>query len=91
MDATLSLGTVAETITVTREVSTVDTVNIAVREVLPQEELDALPLGELDFRVSGSYDVSGMRLQPNVDLFDVFNASTVLGANARYGPGVGET
>jgi hypothetical protein len=41
---------------------------------------------QLDFRVSGSYNVGGMRLQPNLDLFNVFNASEVLGANARYGP-----
>ena len=46
VNSTLSLGTVEETITVTREVSSVDTVNIAVRDVLPQAELDALPLGE---------------------------------------------
>jgi hypothetical protein len=27
-----------------------------------------------------------MRVQPNIDLFNVLNASSVLGANARYGP-----
>jgi hypothetical protein len=41
---------------------------------------------QLDFRVSGSYNMNGMRLQPNIDLFNVFNASAVLGANTRYGP-----
>ena len=41
---------------------------------------------QLDFRVSGSYDVSGMRFQPSIDLFNAFNASTVLGVNTRYGP-----
>ena len=42
--------------------------------------------GQLDFRVSGSYEVNGLRLQPNIDLFNAFNASTVLGTNTRYGP-----
>ena len=27
-----------------------------------------------------------MRFQPSIDLFNAFNASTVLGVNTRYGP-----
>ena len=40
---------------------------------------------QVDVRVSGSYTVQGLRVQPNFDLFNIFNASTVLGVNTRYG------
>ncbi len=40
---------------------------------------------QLDVRVSGSYNLQGMRVQPNFDLFNLLNASTVLGVNTRYG------
>jgi hypothetical protein len=41
---------------------------------------------QVDVRVSGSYNVRGVRVQPNIDLFNIFNADTVLGVNTRIGP-----
>jgi hypothetical protein len=40
---------------------------------------------QLDFRVSGRFRSRGMSVQPSFDVFNVFNVSTVLGVNSRYG------
>ena len=44
-------------------------------------------LNQLDFRVSKIFRLAGgRRVQANVDFFNLFNASAVLGLNGTYGP-----
>ena len=46
VNAALSVGALEETVMVTREAATVDTVNIGVQQVMNQEVLQALPVGQ---------------------------------------------
>lgn len=43
-------------------------------------------LYQLDARMSKIFQIRGWRMQGNVDLYNLFNASPVLALNTRYGP-----
>jgi hypothetical protein len=43
-------------------------------------------LSQLDLRIAKSIRIGGARLQASVDIFNVFNASTILLTNPNYGP-----
>jgi hypothetical protein len=42
-------------------------------------------LSKLDLRVSKDIRAGQMKIQPRLDLYNVFNASTILGENTTYG------
>ena len=43
-------------------------------------------LNQVDFRVSKYVKVGWTRMQASVDIYNLFNASPILGLNTRYGP-----
>jgi hypothetical protein len=43
-------------------------------------------LNQVDFRVSKFINMGGTRIQAIVDVYNLFNASSILGLNTRYGP-----
>ena len=43
-------------------------------------------LNQVDFRLTKSVKVGRARIDPSLDLYNLFNASTILGINTRYGP-----
>ena len=43
-------------------------------------------LNQVDFRLSKVVNVGPTRMLASVDLYNLFNASPVLGLNTRYGP-----
>ncbi len=40
---------------------------------------------QVDFRLAKTFRMGGLRLQPQFDVFNAFNANSVLGMNTRYG------
>jgi hypothetical protein len=56
--------------------------------------IDLIPFGtifgdrlhQVDFRVTRSIVAGHARISPSLDLYNLFNASTILGVNTRYGP-----
>jgi hypothetical protein len=42
-------------------------------------------LNQMDFRISKIFSGGGRRLQANVDLYNLFNASPVLALNTTFG------
>jgi hypothetical protein len=56
--------------------------------------IDLIPFGtvfgdrlhQVDFRLAKSVVVGRARISPSLDLYNLFNASTILGINTRYGP-----
>jgi hypothetical protein len=43
-------------------------------------------LNQVDFRLAKTLRFGRVRLDPSLDLYNLFNASTILGINTRYGP-----
>ena len=43
-------------------------------------------LNQVDFRLSKYVKVAWTRVQASVDIYNLFNASSILGLNTRYGP-----
>src|SRR5262249_43809957 len=43
-------------------------------------------LNQVDFRLAKTFKVGRARIQGTADLYNVFNASSVLSLNTRYGP-----
>jgi hypothetical protein len=43
-------------------------------------------LNQVDFRLAKSLTFGRMRLNPSLDVYNLFNASTILGINTRFGP-----
>jgi hypothetical protein len=43
-------------------------------------------LNQVDFRLTKSVRLGRARLDPTVDVYNLFNSSTILGINTRYGP-----
>jgi len=43
-------------------------------------------LTRVDIRVAKNIQLGSVRLQPRLDLYNVFNANTILGVSSTYGP-----
>ena len=55
-------------------------------QLIPPYSLFAERLNQVDFRVAKTFTVNRARIRGMVDLYNLFNASSVLILNNRYGP-----
>jgi hypothetical protein len=54
-------------------------------DLIPFGSVFADRINQVDFRVTKSARVGRVRLEPMLDVFNLFNASPILGVNTRYG------
>ena len=56
-------------------------------ELVPANSLYEEPrIRQLDLRLRKTLSLSGIRVEPRVDFFNLINASSILQMNTRYGP-----
>ena len=54
-------------------------------DLIPFGSVYADRINQVDFRVTKSVKVGRVRLEPMLDVYNLFNASPILGVNTRYG------
>ena len=55
-------------------------------DLIPFGTMFADRLHQVDFRLAKSVRMGRVRLDPSLDVYNLFNRSTILGINTRYGP-----
>jgi hypothetical protein len=55
-------------------------------DLIPFGTVFADRINQVDFRLTKSVKVGRVRLNPSLDLYNLLNASPILGVNTRYGP-----
>jgi hypothetical protein len=55
-------------------------------ELIPNGTQYADRMHQVDFRLAKSISLGRTRLEPTIDLYNLFNSSAILGINTRYGP-----
>jgi hypothetical protein len=55
-------------------------------DLIPFGTVFADRINQVDFRLTKSVKVGCVRLNPSLDLYNLLNASPILGVNTRFGP-----
>ncbi len=58
----------------------------AIIDLIPFGTVYGERLNQVDFRLAKSVRLGRVRLDPSLDVYNLFNRSTILGINTRYGP-----
>lgn len=59
---------------------------VTIANIFPVQQMFESRINQLDTRLSKNFNLGRMRLQAQLDVYNVLNASPILGINSRYGP-----